>query len=147
MRLTANSGKVNKNQLILTFLVLWFYQRSMLHLFDHLSIWLTCRETLIKAQSYFWSFSQWISIKEASSVDLNLSVRLYAALSFRNISWFAVQSVKRSFHFFFKISLCWVVVHLMSFLLHFRMTSSLNTVLWLMTMLNSSNRNQIISSW
>ncbi len=47
------------------------YIDSMLHLFDHLSIWLMYKETLIKDQSYFWSSSQWISIK-ASSVDLNL---------------------------------------------------------------------------
>ncbi len=47
------------------------YVDSMLHLFDRLSIWLMCRETLIEDQSYFWLFSQWISIK-ASSVDLNL---------------------------------------------------------------------------
>ncbi len=122
------------------------YVNSMLHLFDHLSIWLTCREISTEAQSYFQSFSQWISIKEASSVDLNLSVHSHAALSFRNISWFAVQSVRRNFHFSFKISLRWTIVHLMSFLLHFHVTISLNTVLWSITMLNSSNRNQIISS-
>ena len=46
------------------------YVDSMLHLFDRLSIWLMCRETLIEDQSYFQSSSQWISIK-ASNVDLN----------------------------------------------------------------------------
>ena len=123
---------------------------KMLHLFNCFRLWMTCRDKSIKAQSYFWSANEqalaWLE-RVKKRRKLSLSVRSQAALSSRKTSWSDVQLISHHFHSLRSFSSRSAMTLWAIFLLYLACLSSLLIMLWLMTMSNSSYRNQIMSFW